>query len=1386
MRKKSLWKDSFRTIWKTFPRFLALLLIIALGSGFFVGLRATRPGMIDLAADYYEEQNFQDIHIQSTYGIRDKDLEILDKVSGISYTPYRTVDRQDADNAVIYRFYPDFNAISQMNQNLVIEGRLPENTDEVAVDYNVVISGLEGYTIGDKVNLNDLGVAKDSQSDDTAKKEAADKIPHLCQDSFTIVGYVRSPLFVDRMYRGATNIGKGSIDYLCVVSPDAIEGDYFSAIAVEVKDAHGLKAYSPEYETVVEDKMAEIKEAFKGRDEMLFTEVKDDADKEIADGEKDINQAKQDIKDGEKEIADGKKKLNDAQAEIQDNEKKLEDGQKALDDAKAQIEEKLPDGMTLTAAIQELKDAQAKIDQGRKDYQAGLAQFNEEKAKAEKELADGRAKLKQAQAQLAEGEKELADGKAKLQAAFDELAAKENELNQGQEELNKAKANFAQKKAEAEPAIVDAEKQIEEAKAKLAAGEKELQDAKAKIEQQYGSVEQLQNQLEQNQEALNQVRNIVDTELEGWKKVDLGTLLEEKPDLSGLVDMIRGAIADKIQIPEDGVLTDEMLEDIRKELKNTKETVNGFAPLFEENLPEGYTLQDIVYTLIQEPLDEGQAQIDQAKSQLEELKKAEAELAAGREEIQKNEDLLNEKKQALADGEKQLQEAQAKLDQGRKALDEGKAQFAAEKEKAEAKFAAAEKKLAAGKKEIAENRAKLDAGQKALEDAAQTLADSRAKLDKAQNDLDAKIADINSDMPDGLSIFQLPAELDKAQKELDDGRAELEDGKKTFREEKSKADKDIAEAEQKIIDGKKEIADGEDKLEDARKDLAKLMKPNYLFKDRGYFQGYNEYKDNAERIGAVARVFPVIFYLIAALVSWTVMKRMVEEERINLGTYKAMGYEPRDIARKFLLYAAMSTVLGVSIGIPLGNYLLPKIIIGSYGMLYEYPPAITRFYKFDIFLTIVLSAVTTILPAVFTTRKSLQEVPAELMRPKPPKSGSKILLERWKALWSRLSFNAKVTMRNLSRYAGRNAMTAIGVAGCTVLLITGYGIGNSISGLANRQFGELLKYDAHIAYQDDADIEDIQRFTEEFLAQESVQGILNFYAENLTTIGEDINEQTVQIDALPARNHYQDYFKFYDVKSGKLLEDLPEDGEVYITHKLAKLLHVKPGDSFKLEDENGQNYLFKVSHIIESYLNHNVYMSEATYKEITGKDALVPNTAILQFSTDKQTERETLMGQINDQDSILGSSLVNAWQELFNNTLETLNAVTLILVICAAMLDFIVLYSLININVSERERELSTLKVLGAKNWEVTMYIYKEVVILVVIGILLGLIFGPLLCAYVLKTVEIDVMIFPLTINATSYLYSILLAMVFSAIVMLLMHFKIRKIDMVEAMKAVE
>lgn len=1386
MRKKSLWKDSFRTIWKTFPRFLALLLIIALGSGFFVGLRATSPGMIDLAADYYEEQNFQDIHIQSTYGIRDKDLEILDKVSGISYTPYRTVDRQDADNAVIYRFYPDFNAISQMNQNLVIEGRLPESSDEVAVDYNAVVSGLEGYAIGDRISLNDLGLAKDADSDDKAKKEAADKNPHLCQDTFTIVGYVRSPLFVDRMYRGATNIGKGTIDYLCVVSPEAIEGDYYSAIAVEVDEVRSLRAYSPEYETVVEDKITEIKEAFKGRDEMLFTEVKDDADKEIADGEKDINQAKQDIQGGEKAVADGKKKLNDAKAEIQDNEKKLEDGQKALDDAKAQIEEKLPDGMTLTAAIQELKDAQAKIDQGRKDYQTGLAQFNKEKAKAEKELADGRAQLEDAKAQVAAGEKELADGKAKLQAAADELAAKEAELKKGQEDLDKAKADFAQKKAEAEPAIADAEKQLEDAKAKLAAGEKELQDAKDKIEKQYGSVEQLQNQLEQNQEALNQVRNIVDTELEGWHLVDLDKLLEEKPDMAGLIGMIRNSIANKIQIPEDGVLTDEMLEDIRKQLQETKKTVNGFAPLFQENLPEGYTLQDIVYTLIQEALDEGQAQIDQAKSQLEEPKKAEAELAAGREEIQKNEALLNEKKQALANGEKQLQEAQAKLDQGRKALEEGKAQFVAEKEKAEAEFAAVEKKLAAGKKEIADNQAKIDAGQKKLDDAAQTLADSKAKLDKAQNELDSKIKEINSGMPDGLTIFELPAELDKAQKELDDGRAELEDGKKNYQEEKAKADRDIAEAEQKIADGKKEVADGEDKLEDAKKDLAGLIKPNYVFKDRGYFQGYNEYKDNAERIGAVARVFPVVFYLIAALVSWTVMKRMVEEERINLGTYKAMGYGAHNIARKFLLYAIMATALGVGLGIPLGNYLLPKIIIGSYAMLYEYPPAVTRFYKFNIILTMVLSAITTILPAIFTTRRSLQEVPAELMRPKPPKSGSKILLERWKGLWSRLSFNAKVTMRNLSRYAGRNAMTAIGVAGCTILLITGYGIGNSISGLANRQFGDLFTYDATVAYQDNDTAEDIQAFTDQFEAEEEIQGILNIYTENLTTVDDRINEQTVKIEVFNPDDTYQDYFKFYDVKSGELLETLPEDGEVYINHKLARLLNVKPGGSFSLEDENGQTYEFKASRIIESFLGHNLYMSEKTYEDVTGNKDWVANSAVIKFATDNQASRENIMSQVNDQDSILGSSLIDTWRELFNNTLETLNAVTLILVICAAMLDFIVLYSLININVSERERELSTLKVLGAKNWEVTTYIYKEVVILVIIGILLGLIFGPLLCAYVLKTVEIDTMIFPLTINATSYLYSILLAMVFSAIVMLFMHFKIRKIDMVEAMKAVE
>ncbi|MEK4518467.1 ABC transporter permease [Paenibacillus sp. FSL H8-0122] len=559
--------------------------------------------------------------------------------------------------------------------------------------------------------------------------------------------------------------------------------------------------------------------------------------------------------------------------------------------------------------------------------------------------------------------------------------------------------------------------------------------------------------------------------------------------------------------------------------------------------------------------------------------------------------------------------------------------------------------------------------------------------------------------------------------------------------------------------------------------------PKVYVADRTINPGYAEYKDNADRLSAIASAFPVFFFLIAALVSLTTMTRMVEEQRLQIGTLKALGYGAMDIMTKFLVYGTLASLTASIAGLAVGFTFFPDLIYNAYSSLYNLPDVIKSFYPSYAVISIVVALICTTMTAMIASRVELRSNASVLMRPKAPKSGQRIMLERFKFLWTRLSFVQKVTARNLFRYKQRMFMTVIGVAGCTALILTGFGLKDSIGSIAERQFGGIMKYSALVALHDNATAADQASYKELIEQETAVTGTLNVLQEATTARAKGVNDQEVRIFVPSDTAELASFVNLKDRSTGKP-RVLSDEGAV-ITEKLAKLYDVAPGGTLTLLDSNNEPFQIKVAAVTENYVLHYVYMTPAYYTKVFGKEP-VYNTQLLNYSG-KDKEWESAFGEkltANGQVALVSFS--SGVGEAFEGTMDSMDIVIVVLIVSAAALAFVVLYNLTNINVSERVRELSTIKVLGFYDKEVTLYIYRENILLTLLGILSGSALGVILHRFVLSTAELDATMFAPLIKWQSYIYAALLTILFSGIVMAFMHIKLKRIHMIEALKSVE
>lgn len=577
------------------------------------------------------------------------------------------------------------------------------------------------------------------------------------------------------------------------------------------------------------------------------------------------------------------------------------------------------------------------------------------------------------------------------------------------------------------------------------------------------------------------------------------------------------------------------------------------------------------------------------------------------------------------------------------------------------------------------------------------------------------------------------------------------------------------------------IKETTNQLNEAKKELNKIKSPQTHVVTRSETPSFYEYKLESQRIKNIAKVFPLIFFLVAALVSLTAMTRIVEEERSQLGTLRAMGYSKFDVVFKYVLYAFLASFIGSILGSLLFYKFIPNLVAMCYGMFYEMPPLITSLQTNHVFFASLFACVATVAATILVFIKYTTETPAALMRPTAPKPGKRVFLERISIIWKKLNFSNKVTFRNIFRYKKRLLMTITGICGCTALLLTAFGLRDSVVGIVNKQFNNVNKYDMSVTFNNELTSENIKNLETNVKDNKNVKEITKVYQSTTEVVKGKTSELAYLI--VPSSNKELSSFISLQTRKNKKKITLNNEG-IVISEKLAKLLKVKKNDSVNLII-NGKNVTTKVSNITENYVEHYVYMTSALHHELTNEN-VKSNALLLNNEKLSKDGEKKLFKEITSNDFVTSCTLSSEVKENFKDSTTTLTYVILILITAAAALAFVVLYNLSSINISERKRELATIKVLGFYDNEVTNYVHKETVILTIIGALVGLILGSFLTYYVVKACETNQFMFSFHISVVSYLLSFIITLLFLFIVNAFMHFDLKKLDMIEALKSVE
>lgn len=896
-------------------------------------------------------------------------------------------------------------------------------------------------------------------------------------------------------------------------------------------------------------------------------------------------------------------------------------------------------------------------------------------------------------------------------------------LADANEEIEKAEKELADGKKEAEEKLADAKKELDDAKAEIESHEQELENAK--------------KELEDGRKTLDDSRAEIDR---GWTDLANG----------------ENEFNDKINQAQNEINANRLL------LNSSRSEYEQGWVSYNEGL-EQYNAGLEQYNQAKTQYDEGNRLLNAYRQGLIPIE----DFVAGWTALGiPPQELLEQFRQAMLpaddpqkDGSYFIEAGVAYLEQLGNTLEETKAA------------------LDAAYTQLEGARTELEAAKEQIDDGEAQLAEAEKTLAEEKENGEARLAESRQALNDA------EAEYKKGVEDYRQGELDYADGVKKITEGKDEYEKGLKEYQDAKADADKEISEGEQKIRDAKRDLEDIKNPEWYVFDRDNNPGYAEYGENADRINNIAAVFPIFFILVAALVCLTTMTRMVEEQRSQIGTLKALGYTNGQIAFKYMFYALFATFLGSFIGAAVGQKLFPFIIITAYGMLYDIP---LNSIPTDWLLTLACTGVAlaaVALTVYISCKSELFEEPAQLMRPKAPRAGKMILLDKL-PFWKKVGFNGKVTARNLFRYKRRMFMTVVGIAGCTALTMVGFALEDSISDIINKQYGELNSYTGILAYDsvDSGDTDKIINLIADYDCEYAK------YMQKKITLSYD--GKTVDTYLIVPESK-EDLLKFYCFRNRKTKESYPfTDTSVLIDEKSSNLLGLKDGETAEIYQEGTDRKTVTISHAVENYPNHYLYMSKALYAELFGEE---PEFNIMAFGGGRADEtlateelQDGFAEKLLDTKAVMSVNFREDMIVTMSTMLNALNSVVGVLIISAGALAFVVLYNLTNINITERIREIATLKVMGFYDKEVDGYIFRENIILTFMGIAVGLILGTFLSNFIIETAEIDMVMFGRDIKPLSYVLSGIITFAFSLVVTLYMHKRLKKVDMIEALKSVE
>lgn len=977
-------------------------------------------------------------------------------------------------------------------------------------------------------------------------------------------------------------------------------------------------------------------------------------------------------------------------------------------------------------------------------------EVDQEISKAEAKIADAKKEIEDARNELEEGKIELLEAELDLKEGELSLIEAREDIKNGWRQYEDGKITLMEEETKARKDIADGKIKLQDAKVELDKGRVELIDGRRKYEEGLRDLEDAKKKFAEGEKKFN----------DGLKEYEDG-----KKDLEDMKEKIR--ISKEIRLGQINQIKNK--EELESNIKKLSLGIEGH----QSNL--GNYKAQLDYNRELPKTTEDKEQINEKISELENL--------VSREEIE-----LERKSQELVLYKKQLADFEKVEKEGR--LSDEVLDYSDES------IEAAEKQLKDAKIQIDEARIELEEGRKELQDGIKKIEDARIELEKGEKDFAEGEAEYKKGLADIKEAeITLEREMAKGRQELIDAKNKLEEGEKDYQQ----GIIDLREGKQKYQDGLKEyreglleFRDGEmefeeksaealEEIADAKEEVLKLKEAKFIIDSRNANSSYYTVQGFPTSLRILAIVLSLLALLIALLVAFTTMTRMVDERRILIGTYKGLGYNNNIISAKFILFGGISGIVGTILGTFIGQKLVGPLIYKIYmdGLIFEEVPSMFSNTLFVI--GIILAILTTSFSAYLSANKTLKENTASLLRPKAPKAGSRIFLERIGLIWNRLGFMNKITARNIFRYKGRMSMTIIGVAGCMAILILGFGMKFSIQSVSRLQFEEIQNYNIMFSLEEGLNEKELENVFESISNNDNVEkyALTNSKQLVLQISGKGTQDVTLLVDL---DGKLSELNQFRERKSKKLLE--LNDNGVLLTEKLAVLLNVDIGDTFEIEI-NDEFVQMQVEGITEQYIGHMIYCKADYIKKLT-TEKLEGNLALVELKEKGEEAEDKTAEEILKNKYILSLMSSKIAKASLNDTIDSIDSVIYIIVIIAMLLSLVVLYNLTNINVSERIRELSTMKVLGFYPKELTEYVYKETFFLSLIGILLGMLLGKLIVDFVIEAFAPTNVMFGYPNYPLAYAISIAMTLVFTLIVMVMMHVKLKNIDMIEALKSVD